>query len=412
MTPRDFLKHYRFDQRLVTGRYYSDAPLPVHTGDTVGVVLLNMGGPDTLSDIEPFLYNLFMDPAIIDMPVGGTWRHLLSQFIARRRAKKVARDYARIGGGSPLHRLTRAQAEELEIRLNTDLGPPAGVRLRVYLAMRYTRPGSEDAARAMEADGVNKVVLLPLYPHFSKTTTGSSLQYWWTLEQQGEIPSWPTTHVFEYAAHPRYIDALNARIDEGLARFPQAIRDQVHLLFSAHGTPLLEMKKRRDPYCCLVHATVERVMEQRAWNQPYSVAFQSKVGPATWLTPGTPDRLKALAESGVRAVLLIPVAFVTDHIETLFELNILVREQAMEFGIEHYQVTQGLNCEPRFIQALAEAVAAQLLLPGRDDGRQILAFSDRPQYEADQRRTRCHQCEFIAEPVCWDDADTGMDGHA
>src|SRR5690606_25358484 len=191
---------------------------------------------------------LFMDPAIIDMPVAGIFRHWISSFVARTRSKKVAKDYELIGGGSPINRLTNEQAQSLEKLLNETYGKPSGVRFRTYIAMRYWHPFSEEAAAQMVEDGVDKVVLLPLYPQYSKTTTGSSLVYWWMLEQEKEIPAWPTTQVIEYAANPKYVQSISERIDEALQRFPKETRDDVHILFSAHGTPVREMKERRDPY--------------------------------------------------------------------------------------------------------------------------------------------------------------------
>lgn len=421
MTPRQFLAKYQYDKRLITGRYYQSAPLAVEPGDTVGVVLLNLGGPERVEDVRPFLYNLFMDPAIIDMPFGGRLRHWLSTFIAKTRSKSVGKDYEVIGGGSPLNRLTLEQSGRLARSLNERYGRDSGVTFRTYMAMRYWHPFSEEAAAQMREDGVRKVVLLPLYPHYSKTTTGSSLQYWWTLEQEGEIPDWPTTYVYEYAANPKYVRAISERIDEGLQRFPREVRSNVNLVFSAHGTPLNEMKERRDPYCCLIHSTVEQVMNLRGNDRPFHVSFQSKVGPAEWLTPSTPDKLKELAENGKEAVLLIPVAFVTDHIETAYELDVEIREEAEHFGIKHYEVTSGLNCHPLFIEALSEAVVAQLALLGgaetiavSGDGAPVSAgyplrpLDQMPRFHASERCTRCHQCEFITEARRWDLAEASQ----
>ena len=410
MTPRDFLKQYQYDKRLVTGAYFPSAPLSIEPSDKIGVVLMNLGGPRSRDEVEPFLYNLFMDPAIIDIPVGGVFRHWLSRAISKTRAKSVGKDYEVIGGGSPINQLTEEQAASLEALLNEQYGQAAGVQFRTYIAMRYWKPESEETAQRMQADGINKVVLLPLYPQYSKTTTGSSLVYWWMLEQENEIPTWPTTQVFEYAANPKYIQALSERIDEGLQRFPKEVRQDVHLLFSAHGTPVREMKERRDPYCCLVHSTVDRVMAFREQDRPYHVAFQSKVGPAEWLTPSTPNQLEELAKEGHKAVLVIPVAFVTDHIETAYELDVEVREEAEEFGIDHYEVTSGLNCHPLFIEALGEATAAQLLLPGQGeegagDGAvrdyPLRPLDELPRYRSSERCTRCHQCERITEARRW-----------
>ena len=413
MTPRQFAKQYQYDERLVNGRFYSSDPLQVEAGETVGVVLLNLGGPESGEDVAPFLYNLFMDPAIIDLPVKGIWRHWLSALISRMRSASVRQDYEMIGGGSPINRLTGEQAAALDRRLNKRFGIASDVHFRTYVAMRYWEPFSQEAARQMEEDGVDQVVLLPLYPQYSKTTTGSSLAYWWYCEQAGEIPRRPTSYVFEYAAHPKYIRALSERIDEALQRFPKEVRSDVQLLFSAHGTPLREMKDRRDPYCCLVHATVDRVMRERSHDLPFHVSFQSKVGPAEWLAPSTPDKLDELADRGHRAVLVMPVAFVTDHIETAYELDIEVREHAEEQGFAHFEVTSGLNCHPLFIDALAEAAVSQLALPaesGRSgasgdgaagDPATFLPLDQLPSYAAEERHTRCTRCEHITEARRW-----------
>lgn len=408
MNAREFLKVYKYDERLITGAYYPQEPVSVEPGDRVGVVMMNLGGPMAEEDVEPFLYNLFMDPAIIDIPLPKGPRHWLSKFIASKRSKTVGEDYKLIGGNSPINRLTREQAEALEKRLNARFGPATGATFRTYVAMRFWKPFSEDCAQQMKEDGIDKVVLLPLYPQYSKTTTGSSLVYWKALEEAGEIPTWPTSLVFEYATHPLYVQSISERIDEGLQRFPRTIRDKVHLLFSAHGTPVKEMKTRRDPYCCLVHSTVQQVMDARAEKEdrPFHVAFQSKVGPAEWLTPSTPDKLKELGEGETNAVLVIPVAFVTDHVETAFELDIEVREEAEHFGIEHYEVTSGLNCHPLFIEALTEAVAAQVTATQAIEGDGAVAMLPQPiptlpRHKAKARTVRCHQCQLITEAHCW-----------
>jgi len=408
MTAREFLDQYRYDSRLVTGAYYPQTPVALDAGDKVGVVMMNLGGPVTTDDVEPFLYNLFMDPAIIDIPLPRSLRDRLCRYISKKRSKVVGEDYKQIGGGSPINRLTNEQAQALETRLNERYGALTGATFKTYVAMRYWHPTSEEAAAQMSADGVTKVVLLPLYPQYSKTTTGSSLIYWKALEDSGEIPAWPTTFAYEYAANPLYVQALSDRIDEALQRFSRAVRDKVHLVFSAHGTPVKEMKKRRDPYCCLIHSTVQQVMDLRARKEerPFHVAFQSKVGPAEWLTPATPDKLEELATQGVIATLVVPVAFVTDHIETAYELDIEVREEAEHFGIEHYEVTSGLNCHPLFIEALAESVAAQVEVPAGTSGDGHAQELPRPiptlpRIKSACRNVRCHQCERITEAHDW-----------
>ena len=413
MTPREFLEAYQFDERLVRGGFYSHEALTVDEGDTVGVVMMNLGGPDALDDVEPFLYNLFMDPALIDIPLGNTLRHWFCRAVAYFRARSVAEDYEKIGGSSPVNRLTREQAQDLEQHLNGTFGRPAGVEFRTYMAMRYWHPFSEEAAAQMEADGVDKVVLLPLYPHWSKTTAGSSIAYWKALDEAGDIPSWPTTSVYEYAANPKYVQAVSERIDEGLQRFPAEIRSEVHLVFSAHGTPLTELTMRRDPYCCLVHTTVEEVMRTRSEARPFHSAFQTKAGMSDWLSPSTGETIDDLAENGVESVLVVPIAFVTDHVETNYELDIEVREQAEAAGIRHYEVTSGLNAHPLFLEALAEAAVSQLQLPvdgdqlrfggdGVEGAYPLQPVAERPTFSPDHRETRCPNCECVAEAHRWD----------
>jgi len=369
MTPRDYLRVYRYDERLVTGDYYPNESLAIEAGDIVGVVLFNLGGPRNVDEIEPFLYNLFMDPAIIDIPLRGALRDTLCRFVARRRSRSVREEYALIGGASPINQHTGRQTELLKNRLNREIGRAISASFRVYPAMRYAQPSSEQAASEMGADGVTKVVLLPLFPHYSKTTTGASLSYWHALEVVGTVPVLPTVSIFEYAAHPSYVRAISSRIDETLKRFPEAERGEIQLLFSAHGTPLKEMVVRKDPYCCLVHETVNQVMRLRDFDLPFEVAFQSKVGPAEWLTPSTPDALRRMAGRGVRNVLVVPASFVSDHVETAFELDIEVRALAEEAGIKRFEVMAGLNDHELFIEALFDITRRHLELPAEDERR-------------------------------------------
>ncbi|MEM9998600.1 MAG: ferrochelatase, partial [Bacteroidota bacterium] len=308
MTPRAFNKVFRYDKRLVTGDFFPQEPVGIEAGDRVGVVLLSPGGPIKLEDVERYLYNRYMDPACIDLPLKGAARHWASKFVASRWSKGVSAGYEAIGGASPINRLTEEQRVALERRLNDRFAPLTGASFRCYSATRYWKPAPEEIGTEMVRDGITKVVLLPLYPQYAKATTGSSLAYWKALEDTGEIPVWPTTLVYEYAAHPKYIQAISERIDEGLQRFPRAVREKVHLLFSAHGTTAKAMKQQRDPYCCLVHATVQQVMAYRhAEREPdraFHVAFLGHQGPSEGLTPSTPSQLEELADQGHTAVLV------------------------------------------------------------------------------------------------------------
>jgi ferrochelatase len=412
MTPREYLDQYQHDSRIVRGGYFSACPVDVDAGDTVGVVLMNFGGPDAIENVQPFLYNLFMDPAVIEAPVGGVVRHWMAKLMARFRASSIEGDYEKIGGASPINRLTHEQADALERHLNRRVGREAGVTFRTYVAMRYWHPLSEEAAAQMEDDGVDCVVLLPLFPQHSGATTGSSMAYWHALQDAGEIPDWPTTAVYEYAANPKYVQAVSERIDEGLQRFPRRARSGAHLLFSAFGTPLREVADRRDPYCCLIHATVDRIMKHRGRDHTFDVAFQSKISPSQRQRPSTDEVVERLARRGTDAVLAVPVSFVSDHIQTSYELDIDIRRKAERRGIRHFEVTSGLNTHPLFVEALAEATVSQVNLTDdvsrhrvQGDGSPpeypLRPVPERPRHASDTRHVRCKQCPGIAEPRCW-----------
>jgi protoporphyrin/coproporphyrin ferrochelatase len=316
--------------------------------ETIGVVLLNLGGPDSLDAVEPFLFNLFSDPDIIDFPGSFLFRKRLAKLISTRRSPGVIKQYAEIGGKSPLKDYTLQQASLLEQKLNEQM--PA----KVYVAMRYWKPFTEEALDAIERDGIKKVILLPLYPQFSKATTTSSLKEWEKqLKERGTKLDYSL--IEHYYDQPTYIDAFVERVQQGLERFPEDVRGEVNILFSAHGTPM-KLVKQGDPYSHQIAKTVDAIMKRGEFKQQHALCYQSKVGPLKWLTPSTPDMIADLASKGVKHMLLVPVAFASDHLETLFELGIEYRRQASERGVLQYEITEGLNDSPKFIQALSELV--------------------------------------------------------
>lgn len=363
MTPLHFLRAYRSDRRILRGNYFSSSPLRIQEGDRIGVVLFNLGGPESLDDVEQFIYNLLMDPAFTEVPVGGRLRRWLAKSAAYFGAETLREKYEKIGGGSPLHQLAREQARCLQRHLNHQYGDSAGVDFRTYSAMRYGSPSSEEAAKQMRTDRVDKVVLLPSYPQYSKFLTGSALACWNVLDEAGEIPSWPTTTVPEYAANPKYVQALSERIDEALQRFPKTIREEVALVFSAPTAPFRQIRQREDRYCCHVQSTVQQVMSLRDSTRTFCTAFQSIIGPNYWLTPSTQEAIEGLVDRGHRSVLVIPLSYVTDRVNTRYELDIEVREEVEAYGVDHYEVTAGLNTHALLIEALGEATIAQLDLP-------------------------------------------------
>ena len=315
--------------------------------------MLNLGGPDSTEAVEPFLFNLFSDPDIIDFPFSFLFRKKLAKIISTRRSPGVIKQYEEIGGKSPIRELTEQQASLLEEELNR-----RGIDAKVYVAMRYWRPFTEDALDAIKSDGVSRIVLLPLYPHYSKATTVSSVKEWEKRVGERGV-QFDTELVESYFDFPPYIDAFVERVEQGLARFPGERRHGVNILFSAHGTPM-KLVRQGDPYSRQIAKTIEAIMTRGGFAQQHHLCFQSKVGPMKWLEPSTPDTIHKLAGQGVKDMLLVPVAFASDHLETLFELGIEYRRQAKEAGVRQYEVTEGLNDSPKFIDALAQLVVERI----------------------------------------------------
>lgn len=342
-----------------------DSPLAVGPGDVVGVVLMASGGPDRAEDVEPFLLSRYSDPALATLPLPSILRRLVSRVRARRRATDLIRAYELIGGRSPLAQHTDEQRRVLACQLADRLGASTGATFHAYTAMRHWHPSTEEAAAAMAADGVTHVVLLPMSPHPAATTTASSLARWDALTPRRH--SWPTARVDEFAVHPRFVQALAERVDEGLQRFPREIRARVPVLFCAQG----DIHRDADRYCCHVHATVQAVGEARSAADPgraMHVAFGEPLVRGRALAPQVRETLGRLADDGHDAVLVVPVSFVTDRIETAYDLDVVVREQAAEAGLLHFEVTRGLNGHPLLAEALVDCVAAHLTPAVGGDG--------------------------------------------
>jgi ferrochelatase len=314
----------------------------------VGVVLFQLGGPDSLAAVEPFLYNLFCDPDIIDFPFSRIGRRPLAKLISSTRAKKAARHYMAIGGGSPIRRFTEQQASALEAQLISD-----GLDARCVVAMRYWHPFTADAIASLQATEVDQIVLFPLYPQYSKTTTGSSLNEWRRL-WRGDLP---TFCVDNFYRNPLYIRAVVEKVNEALASFPDS--GAAELVFSAHSVPVSVIEKG-DPYQEQIEETTALVMQQGGWSNSQRLCYQSKVGASRWLQPSLRTTLRGLAAEGRRDVCVIPISFVSDHVETLGEIDHCAREEARCLGIERFVMTQGLNTSPTFIRALAASVWAAI----------------------------------------------------
>lgn len=311
--------------------------------EKVGVVLLNLGGPGTLDEVEPFLYNLFSDRKIIRL---GPWfmQKFIARMISRKRAPVSRESYRLIGGGSPLSRITGEQGAALAQELS-----PRG-DFRVAMAMRYWRPSARETLQQMADAGVRRLVALTLYPHYSVATTGSSLddlraaaKLWPGRFDIAAIDSWPEQR--------DYVECLAQSIREGLARFGG---EEARLLYSAHSLPV-KFIEEGDPYVEELEKTLRAV--EVLTGVPGALCYQSRSGPVEWLEPSTPDMLREVAAKGIRNVLMVPISFVSDHVETLYEVDILYRDQARELGMR-LERTESLNTNPAFIKGLADLVLA------------------------------------------------------
>lgn len=311
----------------------------------IAVVLFNLGGPDSLDAVQPFLENLFNDPDIFKIP----FQKALARFISKKRAPKVQKEYKLIGGSSPINMWTEKQRSMLQDNLVKN-----NIDAEVFVAMRYWKPLTKETAETVASKKFDKIILLPLYPHFSISTTGSSFNEWRRV-YKGESSN--LVYINSYPTNQFYVSAINQRIDEALLIFSEGKRKDVQLVFSAHGTPVSYVKKG-DPYSGQIKETINEVMKKRNFSHHHHLCFQSKVGPAKWLEPSTSDTIKELSLNGKKHLLIIPISFVSDHVETAFELNIEYRHVADESGIENYVVMNGLNDSQLFIQALSELVKA------------------------------------------------------
>lgn len=311
--------------------------MPAHKA----VLLLQMGGPDSLDAIKPFLLNLFTDREIIKL--GPSWlQPLLARIIVQKRLSHVEENYSQIGGRSPLRELTEQQAASLEQAL--------GEEYRCFVAMRYWKPSTLESLAEIRRAGISDITALSLYPHFSRATTGSSIKELERILAESGV-RFTVRYVKSFHDDPLYIEALTERIREGLNQFhPLA---DVELLFSAHSLPQSFIDEG-DPYLAHIEETVRLVMQN--FDIPHHLAFQSRAGPVKWLEPSTDDMLQRLAAEGVKNLLVVPLSFVSDHIETLHEIDIEYSRKAWELGIARFERVPSLNSSPKFVECLASLV--------------------------------------------------------
>ena len=315
----------------------------------IGLVVLNMGGPDSLDSVEPFLYNLFSDRDLIRLPLGRVLQRPFARVLSHFRAKTVRENYRAIGGRSPLPEWTWRQAEGIASRLGSGVRP--------YMAMRYWSPSTEETLRQMRSDGIRKAVVLSLYPHYTPATTGSSIKDF----QRAAARIHPQLHyslIEQWYDWPGYLDALASCIREGLEDFPPEGAKRVKIVFSAHSLPQ-KFVDRGDPYLEHVLETVQGTME-RVGEIPWRLGFQSRSGPVRWMEPETTEVLDQLAAEGNESVLMVPISFVSDHIETLHEIDIEYREHALEKGIRFFRRSPSLNDREDFLGGMASLVKNHL----------------------------------------------------
>jgi protoporphyrin/coproporphyrin ferrochelatase len=319
-----------------------------------GIVMMNLGGPETLDDVEPFLLRLFADREIIQLPAQG----ILGKYIAKRRTPKVRGLYAGIGGGSPILRWTRAQGEGMCTRL--DALSPATAPHRFYVAFRYTKPFADDALLAMKADGVERAIAFTQYPQWSCSTTGSSVNdLSRALSRTGLDGAFQWSIVDRWGEHPGFVHAMASAVREGLEQYPASERDDVLVLYSAHSLPL-SVIDRGDAYPAEVAASVSRVVEASGLKNPYLLCYQSDVGPVKWLGAPTEGVIRGLAAQGRKNVMVVPIAFTSDHIETLSEIDIEYAHLAQSLGMTGFRRSPSLNARPDFLDGLASIIVDHL----------------------------------------------------
>jgi len=315
-----------------------------------GILLLNLGGPDRLEAVRPFLTRLFSDREIIRLPGGPLGQWFIGRMIAYSRTKEVQENYARIGGGSPIVCWSTRQGEGMVERLRA-----RGHDVEYALCMRYWNPDSNAALDRLEALGCDRLLALTLYPHYSMATTGSSAAELIRVMKRRGTPL-PLERIDTWFDFPPYLDALAARVREALAKFPAGSKPT--LLFSAHGLPK-HFIDDGDPYVRHIDETMQGVLA-RVPGLPHVLGYQSRVGPVEWIGPSTEIVVDRLGAQGVKDVCVVPISFVSDHIETLYEVDMLYGDQAKKVGITNFIRTEGLNDSPQFLEALADLVEPRL----------------------------------------------------
>lgn len=352
--------------------------IPSSTSPKTGILMMNMGGPQNLDDVYDYLLRIFSDRDIMQLPA----QNQLGPLIAKRRTPVVKKHYEEIGGGSPIKKWTDLQGQGM-VEILDKISPETAPH-KYYVGFRYAHPLAGDALDEMARDGIQRAVAFSQYQQYSCSTSGSSLnEVYRHLSKMGRLSDSVKWSVIDrWPVHKGLVQVFVDNIRTELEKFPGDVKDDVVILFSAHSLPL-RVVNRGDPYPQEVSATVQYVMEGLGHTHPYRLVWQSKVGPLPWLSPQTEDVIKALSKKGKKNLLLVPIAFTSDHIETLHELDIeYAQELAEEVGIQNIRRVPTPNDNPNFIRALADIVHTHL----QSNQKSSVQFS-----------LRCPEC---SNPVC------------
>jgi ferrochelatase len=323
-----------------------------------GIILLNLGGPDSIRSIQPFLYNLFSDPDIFRFPFGSVTQRFFARIISKLRARRLSKIYLEIGGRSPILSYTYVQAKGLERKLRLMID------CHVYIGMRYWHPMIDEAVEQAIKDGVRKIILVSLYPQFSRTTVGSSLNEFNRVIERLNLCRIEVYPVKSYPDNELYIKAVCERIDESIVKFSPDELKSFGMIFSAHSIPM-KFVEDGDPYPLEIKRSVDAVLNHLKTKSKFkdiyqsarsAISYQSKVGPVRWLEPSTIDTVKKFVLDGIKNILVVPISFVSDNIETLYELGIKLRDIAIESGVNKFVVAEALNDSDTFIEALKNIV--------------------------------------------------------
>nr|CAD7460968.1 unnamed protein product [Timema tahoe] len=320
-----------------------------------GIVLINMGGPGTIDEVHDYLLKIMTDRDMIQLPVQSQ----LGPYIARRRTPEVQKKYSEIGGGSPILKWTKRQGELLCEKL--DFLSPETAPHKYYVAFRYANPLTDVTLEEMEKDGLERAVLFSQYPQYCCSTTGSSFNAIYKYYKDRKVPPGIKWSIIDrWSTHPLLAKTIAERIRTELKEFPESIKKDVIIMFTAHSIPL-KVVNRGDAYPSEVGATVQLVMKELGYCNPYSLVWQSKVGPLPWLGPFTDESLKGYVKQGKKNFILVPVAFVNEHIETLHELDIeYCHDLGKELGVENIRRAAAPNDHPIFIDGLTDIVLNHL----------------------------------------------------